>query len=234
MNLEEIYPYKYETHMHTKVSSACSSNTPYEMVHAYKDAGYTGIIITDHHFRGNTAIDRKLDWENWVEEYAKSYELAKEEGDKIGLQVFFGWESNFKGTEFLIYGPDKRWMKNHPELPYITVEEQYLLINQAGGIVVHAHPFREAPYLTEIRLYPDYIDAVEGINTSHDNAFNEKAIEYARQHNLPITCGSDQHTVNLRKSGICFKTPVKNIKDFTDRILKNDFCIFNGQEYIKL
>ena len=57
MELEKIYPFKYETHMHTSASSACGCNTPEEMVEAYKNAGYAGIIITDHHYGGNTAID---------------------------------------------------------------------------------------------------------------------------------------------------------------------------------
>lgn len=51
---------------------------------------------------GNTAVDRSLPWKDWVEQFCKGYEHAKEEGGKIGLQVFFGWESGYHGTEFLI------------------------------------------------------------------------------------------------------------------------------------
>lgn len=77
--------------------------------------GYAGIVVTDHFFYGNTAVDRSLPWKDWVEQFCKGYEHAKEEGDKIGLQVFFGWESGYHGTEFLIYGLNKEWLFEHPE-----------------------------------------------------------------------------------------------------------------------
>jgi len=234
MELGEIYPYKYETHMHTSASSACGCNTPEEMVEAYKNAGYAGIIITDHHYGGNTAIDRKLPWEEWVEQFCNGYERAKAHGDKIGLQVFFGWEAGFRGTEFLVYGLDKQWMKEHPEIRKIPIEDHYNLVKDGGGFIVHAHPFRVADYISEIRVFPHHVDAVEGYNTSHwDETFNENAIKFAKENNLPITCGSDQHTINLRKSGVCFKTKVKDINDLIDRLIKRDYCIFDGKEYIK-
>ena len=177
--------YLYETHMHTKEASACSHNTAVEMARAYKEAGYTGIIITDHFFYGNTAIDRKLPWKDWVEQFCLGYEHAKEEGDKIGLQVFFGWESGYRGTEFLVYGLDQEWLLLHPEIKDATVEEQYRLVHEGGGIVSHAHPFREEVYIPEIRQFPQFVDAVEGINTTqtsprrlgHKNpAFNEQNV----------------------------------------------------------
>ena len=62
------------------------------------------MVVTDHFFNGNTAIDRSLPWEEKVELYCRGYENAKEEGDKIGLDVFFGVEWAFHGDEFLLYG----------------------------------------------------------------------------------------------------------------------------------
>ena len=40
--------YIYETHLHTSEGSACGRSKAADIVHAYKAAGYTGIIITDH------------------------------------------------------------------------------------------------------------------------------------------------------------------------------------------
>ena len=45
--------YIYETHLHTSEGSACGRSKAADIVHAYKAAGYTGIIITDHFFYGN-------------------------------------------------------------------------------------------------------------------------------------------------------------------------------------
>ena len=50
-------PFLYETHMHTRQASACGKCTGKEHARFYKEQGYTGIIMTDHFFGGNTAID---------------------------------------------------------------------------------------------------------------------------------------------------------------------------------
>lgn len=220
--------YIYETHMHTSEGSACGRNTAAEMTRAYAEAGYTGIIITDHFFYGNTAVDRSLSWEQWVEGYCLGYEHAREEGEKYGLQVFFGWESGYQGTEFLIYGLDKEWLLSHPEIKDATVEEQYRLVHRDGGIVVHAHPFREASYIAEIRLFPDYVDAVEGINAAHSGRtkmchghpeYNDRAMAYAAEHNLPLTAGSDQHTVEMIGGGMVFSRKLQDIHDFARAVM---------------
>ena len=44
-----------------------------------------------------------------------------------------------------------------------TVEEQFKLVHEGGGIISQAHPYREASYIREIRTYPDFADAVEGV-----------------------------------------------------------------------
>ena len=52
--------YLYETHMHTCQASACSDTRGRDYIQRYLDLGYTGIILTDHFFRGNCRIDRSL------------------------------------------------------------------------------------------------------------------------------------------------------------------------------
>lgn len=222
--------YLYETHMHTSEASACAHNTGAEMARAYKEAGYTGIIITDHFFYGNTAVDRSLPWKEWVERYCLGYEHAKEEGDKIGLQVFFGWEAGYHGSEFLIYGLDKEWLIRHPEIRDASVERQLQLVHADGGIVIQAHPFREASYIKEIRVYPDYVDGVEGINASHTSflkserhpEYNEKALVYAASHNFPLTAGSDQHTTEMLWGGMAFARKLEGIQDFIHAVINRE------------
>ena len=222
--------YLYETHMHTSEGSACASNTGAEMARAYAQAGYTGIIITDHFVYGNTAVDRRLPWSEWVEKFCLGYEHAKEEGEKCGLQVFFGWESGYGGPEFLVYGLDKQWLLNHPEIKDATVEEQLQLVHAGGGILSQAHPYREAWYIKEIRLYPDFVDAVEGVNASHSSygkeerhpEFNERALAYAKEHNLPLTAGSDQHSTLMLWGGMVFPRKLTDIHDFGRAVLNRE------------
>jgi len=219
------YPYWYETHLHTKESSACARNTAAEMVYAYKEAGYTGIMVTDHFFHGNTAVDRNCSWEDWVEGYCKAYENAKKAGDEVGLTVFFGWEQSYRGTDFIVYGLDKAWLLKHPEIRDASVEEQYRLVHADGGMIVHAHPYREAGYIPEIRLYPEFVDAVEVVNASHQDeraVYNERALEYALLHNFPQTEGSDIHSTKLFGGGMAFARKLENVQDYIEAVKKRE------------
>jgi len=221
--------YLYETHLHTAEASACAKLTGAQQARLYKEFGYSGIIVTDHFFNGNTAIPDNLPWEKRVDLFCKGYENAKKEGDKLGLSVFFGWESNYRGTEFLIYGLDHEWMKRHPEMLYWSVEEQYRHIHEAGGYVVHAHPFRIRPYISEIRLFPDLVDAVEVYNVGNRNIeFDKKASEYAKKHNLPGTAGTDAHGFEPERSGMGFYKPLNNINDFIENIKSGNYRLITN------
>lgn len=230
--MNKRFTFKYETHMHTSESSACGKNTAAEMMCAYKEQGYDGVFVTDHFLGGNTAIDPNLPWKDWVDAYMKGYEHAKAEGDKIGLKVFFGWESGFHGTEFLIYGLDKNWLYAHPEIAHVTPEEQYAMVHADGGMVVHAHPFRNHSYIPEIRLFPEHVDAVEAINATHSNSnfyplknrsplWDEQAIEYAVYHRLPLTAGSDTHSIAPCGGGILCNTPIESERDYINLLLQD-------------
>ena len=227
----ETQRYLYETHMHTSEASACAGSTGAQMARAYKEAGYTGIIVTDHFFYGNTSVDRSLPWEEWVRRFCLGYEHAKAEGERIGLSVFFGWEACYEGTEFLVYGLDQAWLLAHPQIKDASIREQYALVHEGGGIISHAHPFREEDYIPEIRLFPEYVDAVEGVNAMHSSRasdchknplFNERALAYGKEHNLPFTAGSDQHTTHMIGGGMVFPRKLKDIHDFTRAVLDKE------------
>ena len=211
--------FKYETHLHTIEASACAELSGAEHVRNYKAAGYSGIIVTDHFFNGNSCIPRKLPWEERIDLFCQGYENAKKEGDRIGLSVFFGWETYYEGTDFLIYGLDKEWLKNHPDMLSWTIEDQYNNVHEAGGLVVHAHPFRVRDYIKEIRFFPEFIDAVEVINMGNDsNEYNLQAYEYARNNKFPMTAGSDAHRYQEKLSGVAFNQRLEDINDFINNI----------------
>ncbi|MCM1261828.1 MAG: PHP domain-containing protein [Butyrivibrio sp.] len=241
---EEIktrYPYLYETHLHTSEASACAHSGGGEMARACKEYGYTGIFVTDHNWGGNTAIDKSLSWEEWVNDFCKGYENAKDEGDKIGLDVFFGYEAGFSGTEFLIYGIDKEWMLGNPDILNADIEGQYRLIHQSGGMVIHAHPCREAGYISQIRLFPELVDGVEGINGAHSSPrsmghnnpdYDKRAIAYATKHKLPMTAGSDIHSTELFGAGVAFKRRLESAKDYINAVLSGeDYVLTDGERW---
>jgi histidinol phosphatase-like PHP family hydrolase len=208
--------FKYDTHIHTRESSACAFDTAEDLVRAYKDAGYHGFIVTDHFFNGNTNVPSHLPWETRVNLFCKGYENAKAAGDTCDFQVFFGWEYGYRGTEFLTYGLDKKYLLENPDILSWSLTDYADHVHAHGGFIVHAHPFREAFYILKLRLYPDMVDAVEGMNASHTNPlFNEKAMAYAKEHGLPVQCGSDAHSIHpLLGGGVVFDRRIESIHDY--------------------
>ena len=210
--------YKYETHIHTSEASKCARVTGSEQAFQYKKAGYDGIIITDHFFGGNTCIDQYLPWKQKIDLFCKGYEHAKATGDKIGLQVFFGFEQTYDGTDFLVYGLDKEWLINHPDYEHCTIAEQYKMVVEGGGMVIHAHPFRDRPYIKEIRLFPHLVDGVEVINYGNSDNENVEAFKYAKGYNLPMTSGSDGHGHTVLGGGVRTNERLCSIEDYINLI----------------
>jgi predicted metal-dependent phosphoesterase TrpH len=215
----------------------------------YIDRGYSGIIVTDHFFRGNCALSRKLPWKEWVNQFCRGFEEAKEEGERQGLDVFFGWEETFKGgDDYLVYGLDKDWLLEHPEVRNWTRGEQYRAVKEAGGCVVQAHPFRQRHYINRITLSTGCVDAVEAANGGNEDASNDAlALRYAKKIGKPVTAGTDIHSVSFARLqepfGVYLDKKLDSIKDYVKIILddkiesiKTDFSRFEfyNDESVKI
>ena len=212
----------YETHMHTCQGSACGVSTGAEQARFYSEAGYTGIIITDHFTGGNTAVPRHLPWRERVDWFCSGYEDALAEGQKRGLDVFFGWEQNFEDDEYLVYGLDKAWLMAHPEVEHWTRKRQLEEVHRAGGAVIQAHPFRDRDYIKYILLGPKYCDGIEVANTFNKPIFDLRAKHYAEAYGLLVTAGSDNHnnakTTPDMLMGIEVDERLTDILDYARRI----------------
>lgn len=208
--------YIYETHCHTSQGSACGRATGAELARYYKAAGYDGIIVTDHFFNGNCAVDKNLRWEEKCELYCAGYRDAKRVGEQIGLSVFFGMEYSYFGTDLLVYGLDEAWLKAHPEVMELYVKDFMRLVYENGGMIVHAHPFRKASYIDTIRLYPYDVDAVEVFNGGNkDPKADERANWYAESYGLVKVAGTDRHeTYSTAKCATVFAERLQSIDDY--------------------
>ena len=241
--------YLYETHLHTFTSSACGISSGPDYIQAYIDQGYTGIFVTDHFYNGNTAIRRNIPWKEWVKRFYRGYEEAKNEGDKRGLDVFFGWEETFDlCDDYLIFGLDKEWILEHPEAQNWTRGEQYRAVKAGGGCVVQAHPFRERDYIKKLVLSTGCVDAVEIANYgNHKESFDALAMRYAKRLGLPVIAGSDVHAVQCVYAGDVFGVYLdKKLScagDLAEAILNNQIsglkiypgrCNYRGNETISL
>lgn len=229
--------YKLETHVHTIVSSSCGHSTPAEMVNFYKKAGYDGICVTEHFYLGNTNIPTDLPWTEWVDAFLRAYRSAKAEGDRIGLDVFFGWETSYRGEDFLIYGLDGDWLFAHPEIISWDQKEQYEHVRADGGFVVQAHPFRERSYMKEVKLHPYHADAWEVFNACNEPYENRLAYEVALEYGLPMTAGSDIHRVGETKTGFLFGVEfdedLPSIQAYKDRILSGNYRLIADWSELK-
>ena len=228
LTLGDVVMYKYETHMHTAEGSLCSNSYAADMADKYKAEGYTGIIVTDHFYNGNTCIDRSLPWREWIELYCKGYEHAKARGDEIGLDVFFGFEYGDGASDFLIYGLDKDWLLEHDGIMKLSMTDFLKLVHVEGGYIIQAHPFREADYICGT-LHPyRLVDGVEICNTSHrDPKFNERAKIYADWYDLPVTGGSDSHNTTDRyhKGGVISPKRFTSAVDYVKSVIAGDIEI---------
>ena len=217
--------YLYETHLHTKEGSSCAISRGRSYIERYLELGYTGIIITDHFFRGNCRADRNLPWNKWVQEFCRGYEIAREEGERRNLDVFFGWEETVDGNDYLVYGLDKEWLLEHPEAAGWTRKKQFNEVRRNGGCVVLAHPFR---FVYSLKRFPgssEYVDAIEAAHSGNEPISDALAWAYANELKVPATAGSDIHYAGDIDQdtvfGVYLSKRMESINDFTDAIRNN-------------
>lgn len=210
-------PYLYETHLHTSEGSACGEVTGPDYIDYMIGKGYSGFVVTDHFFTGNCAVDRTLPWDERVHLYCEGYRKAKESAEGKDFDVIFGIEYNFDGDEFLIYGLDGKWLLDNPDVIELDRQSLHKRVNASGGIMVHAHPFRERNYLKDIKLTPDACDGIEVYNAANSDNMNALAYRYAQQLRLPMTGGSDIHYFHDRPmGGVLVPHRVTNTVEFKD------------------
>ncbi len=217
--------YKYEMHQHTAACSLCAEADTKELIKALHDAGFQGVVLTNHFYHGNTAIKRDIPWERFCEAYKTDYEIAKKEAKKYKMDVIFGIEEGIgNGKEVLIYGLTPKQIIKHHELRNGGLENISAVVHKEGGLVFQAHPFRVRDYIKEPyeKVPLKYLDGFESINRGNRPESNQMAIEYAEKNNLPQIAGSDSHSldINIPRFGIICNRRIKNGKQLV-RVLKS-------------
>lgn len=229
--------YKYETHLHTCEASACGTSSGKEYIEVYAKAGYAGLFVTDHFFGGNTSVSREGEWTDRINAYCKGYETAlaaaKDYNSKNNLtgtenefKVFFGIEQTFNGDDYLLYGLNKDWLIAHPQIETMNHKELFAAINEAGGLMIQAHPFRLRGYMDAVHIHPREVHGFEIYNAGNNPDENELAALYAKKMDKSVTSGSDIHNVscyptmpnNMHVGGMEFDTPLKSVYDYAERI----------------
>lgn len=205
--------FKYEPHFHTKEASPCGMVPAIDAVKLYRDAGYTGIVVTDHYFSRSFNKFPSASWNGKIDIYLSGYKIACEEGKKLGIDVFLGMEIKFDNdpNDYLVYGISEDFLRQHERLYEMDLKSFRELVN-GTGIIVQAHPYRES--LT--RADPALLDGIEVFNGNprHDSK-NHLALQYAIDNGLSQLSGSDFHQIcDTARGGIILP----------ERITDNDFA----------
>lgn len=226
--------YKYEMHQHTWPCSHCGHADPEKLVRTMKNDGYTGLVITDHFYFGNTGIDRSLPWDEFCKAYIDNYLAAKRIGDEIDFDVLFGVEENVgEGKEVLLYGITPEFILSHPELRNSNLELIYKLANEFGALVIQAHPFRNRDYIPDPlkRLDPAFLDGYEVFNTANKPEDNKLAFDTYKDSGKIFTAGSDWHRDETTvRSGIETDVRIKTEKQLADILKSGNYKLFGTAE----
>ena len=212
--------YRYETHLHSAPVSKCGGYSVRDNMEFYKEIGYDGIFLTNHFLDANIGGDRSRPYEEQIEFFFSDIEEGERLADEIGIKFFWGIETSYLGTDFLIYGLSKQWYLDHPEIMKMPRRDMLTLMAEEGALIVHAHPYREASYIECIRLFPRYVHAVEVYNAANPGVPNELAEIYAKAYCLHKSAGSDNHNSRYATTlaGLEFDTPLVSIDDFINRM----------------
>ena len=211
----------YETHLHTCEASKCGKLHGEDYIPYMMEKGYSGIIVTDHFFNGNTCVPADISWKERVEIYCSGYERAFKAAEGLDFNVMFGVEFNFNKDEYLLYGIDKKWLLENECMMEMTRHELHDAVNKAGGVMIQAHPYRERDYLSDIKLAPTAVDGIEVYNAANSANMNALAFEYCTKLDLPMTSGSDIHFYrddNL--GGMLFKEKINSVADYVEAVKK--------------
>ncbi len=213
----------YETHSHTNQASACGRTPGRDYIDYMQKEGFSGMIITDHFFNGNSCVPKDLPWKERVEMYVSGYEDAKRAARGTDFNVMFGIEYNFDCDEYLIYGVDKKWLLDNGDILECSRQEVHKRVHEAGGIMVQAHPFRERYYIRTINLTPSVTDGIEIYNAANDDYMNALGYCYAKELGVPMSAGSDIHFhYDGPKGGMRFNQRIEDVQDYVKRFMNRE------------
>lgn len=115
--------YKYELHSHTSECDRDADLSARELVHLYREAGYDGMVITDHYIERFYTLwfpeeVQGLTHEQQVTRWLRGFRTAQEEGEKIGFTVLPGAEVRFDHypNDYLLYGLHEEFFYTVPRL----------------------------------------------------------------------------------------------------------------------
>ena len=224
---------KYELHAHTAECDRVAQHSGAEMVRLYADAGYSGMVITDHYFSLFYEWFKDefcpSDHKSIIDRYLRGYHSARNEAERIGFSLLCGAEVRFDNTsnDYLIYGLEEDDLYTLPILNRLKNLRELLAVLPDRAVVVQAHPFRDNMTVVS----PDLLFGVEAHNGRTSPFRNKMARDYAEHYGKVMTSGSDFHKLkDLAKGGIATPRTVTCSAELVELLKSGDYSLIGEQE----
>ena len=216
-----------DLHTHSKLTRAIEFDVKHfeKFIKVAKNRGLTAIALTEH-----------FDVPNFKEIYQKINEKYKYKDDYFdvnGFKVFTGIEIDVQGNANIlvigkltsIYELRDMFPENIKEENFMTINDLTQIAREKNMLIIGAHPFRPKNLLhTYNNLYVRGLDAVELNGT--DIKLKKEMFEYARHLNMPITAGSDAHTIiQLGTVKNYIEKDCNTVEELREEIINNRFEI---------
>lgn len=204
--------YCWETHAHTAEISPCGEVPAARLAQLYIEAGYTGVVVTNHLCEYGLGRVKDRPWQEQIDWFFAGADMVREAaGDR--LRVLTGAELRFTENinDYLVFGMTKEWLLAHPDVFSMGVQRFHEEAQANGFLLVQAHPFRNGMTVAN----PQHLDGVEVYNghIGHDSR-NDIAAAWARKYGLFATSGSDFHQEpHAARGGIITKRDIRTMDD---------------------
>ncbi len=189
--------YKIDLHVHTKYASGCGKMDAESLVRSYINAGYSGIVLTDHYNRVTLWYPKKLPLGSDLHGFLEGYNLVKEVGDSLGLKVYRGAEIRFDeaANDYLLFNYPDELLVNPDSLFEMGLEKFSQLMHQTDAMIIQAHPCRSSSIPACHPAKAAFLDGVEVFNACIGNINNNPdALKFSEANpSLIRTQGSDCH-----------------------------------------
>lgn len=230
--LSKEYPCRIELHAHTNPASHCGKASPEDMVKLYLDAGFDGVVITNH-FSHIAFGD--ISREDFVDIQLSDYERACRAAAGTKLKVYLGVEARFveNGNDYLLYGVDGEILGKLYDYLRKGLAAFREEVSLPDSVLIQAHPFRDGCVPADGKL----LDGMEVFNMHpNHNPRSALAALYAEENNIALTvAGTDFHHVKpgyIAAAALrCRKLPADSFA-LAELLKSGDFIFEIGNKFI--
>jgi len=187
--------WRIDLHVHSGRYSQCAECVdPYGLATAAAEVGVDALVLAEH----------DVFWQD------EEIELLRASSNSVW--IYRGIEISAEGCHLLAIGIDDAALL----VPRSSPEEVVRVVHELGGVVILAHPYRDAdPAGLPVELF----DAIEVGSTSFSESEAARAVNLARCYRKPAVAASDAHA--LSKVGWAwteFEEPPADEKALADAI----------------